>query len=160
MQILLVRHAIAVQRAHDLPDAQRPLTDRGKSRFNREVRGLARLELYIDGALHSPWLRAAQTAQLLEPINSGPVRVTERLANDPDHTLLAEVPRTTGRYALVGHEPWMGELCSLMVLGTAEHGEKFPFKKGGVALLDGEIVPGGMQLRAVFTPRALRYMAK
>jgi phosphohistidine phosphatase len=160
MELLLVRHAIAAQRAHDLPDAQRPLTDRGISRFRREVRGLARLELYIDGALHSPWLRAAQTAELLSPINSGPVRVTERLASDPDHTLLEEVPKTSGRYAIVGHEPWMGELCSLMVLGTVEHGDKFPFKKGGVAVLQGELAPGAMELRALFTPKSLRGIGK
>ena len=159
MELLLIRHAIAVERAHDLPDAQRPLTERGIERFRREVRGLGRLDLTIDGALHSPWLRAAQTAELLAPINSGSIRVSERLADDPDHTLLDEIPTCT-RFALVGHEPWMGELCSLMVLGTAELGDKFPFKKGGAALLEGDLVPGAMVLRALFTPKSLRRISR
>ena len=159
MELVLVRHAIAVDRAHDLPDSQRPLTERGITRFQLEVRGLARLDLQLDGVLHSPWLRAAQTAALLAPIllSGGRIRVSERLADDPDHTLLEQVPES-GRFALVGHEPWMGELCSLMVLGTAEHGDKFPFKKGGVAVLEGELAPGRMALRALYTPRSLRYL--
>jgi phosphohistidine phosphatase len=163
MEIFLVRHAIAVERSADRPDAARPLSERGRARFSRAVRGMARLELRFDRVLHSPWLRAVQTAELLAPITDGDGarEETERLADDPDAALLALAARhpQAARVAFVGHEPWMGELLSLLVLGTAAHGERFPFKKGGVAWLVGEPRPGGTALKAVFTPKALWQMA-
>jgi phosphohistidine phosphatase len=158
MELLLVRHAVAVPRSDDLPDPDRPLTDRGVRRFSRSVEGLRRLDLELDDILHSPWLRAAQTARLLSVITEGAIHASANLAAAPGEALLAELAgfAEDGRHALVGHEPWMNQLLAWLVTGNAGLGENLAFKKGGVAWLEGEPRPSGMILRAMLPPRTLR----
>lgn len=162
MEFFLVRHAIAVERTSTMEDAARPLTERGARRFARAVRGLERLELRLDHVFHSPWLRARQTAELLAPITAGGVEVTELLADDPGEELLALAGRfsDSSRIAFVGHEPWMGELLSLLLTGTTRFAEKFLFKKGGLAWTLGDPRPGKMSLVCMFTPKSLRRMGE
>jgi phosphohistidine phosphatase len=50
----------------------------------------------------------------------------------------------------------MSELCALLVIGHAAHARAFPFKKGGVAWLEGEPTPGSMLMRGFFPPAVLR----
>jgi phosphohistidine phosphatase len=162
MEILLVRHAIAVERSEDLPDADRPLTDKGHRRFARAVDGLDHLDLHLDGIIHSPWLRAVQTARLLADITDGDIHASGSLAGPPGEALLAELAgvRKEGRIALVGHEPWLSQLMALLLISNASLGESMPLKKGGVAWLSGVARPGGMTLIAMFPPRALRRLAR
>lgn len=169
MEVLLVRHAIATERTASRPDAERPLTGRGVKRFRAAVRGLQRLELHLDHVFHSPWLRAAQTAELLAPVlAAGPhairsaLELTDLLADSPGDPLLALArPFPAGaRVGFVGHEPWMSELLSLLLTGTTDHAGRLPFKKGGVAWLEGEPGPAGMGLRAMLPPRTLRRLGK
>ena len=63
------------------------------------------------------------------------------------------------RIAAVGHEPWMGELCAWLVTGDPDLGDRFPFKKAGVAMLEGTPEPGGCALRAIWPPKTLRRLA-
>jgi phosphohistidine phosphatase len=63
------------------------------------------------------------------------------------------------RVAVVGHEPWLGELIALLTTGESRHGETIPLKKGGVAILEGAPTPGGMTLRALLPPRVSRRLA-
>ncbi|MBM3985145.1 MAG: phosphohistidine phosphatase, partial [Planctomycetes bacterium] len=65
LELLVVRHAIAGPAALGGRDAERELTQEGRQKFRLEVAGLQRLELRLDLVLHSPWRRAAQTAELL-----------------------------------------------------------------------------------------------
>lgn len=166
MEVLLIRHAIAV--AHDAAptDADRALTHEGSKRFRRVVRGLARLGLGLDHVFHSPWLRAVQSAELLEPVLAGELaralQATPLLAASPGQALLAlagNLP-AEARVGFVGHEPWMSELLALLVTGTTAHAGRMPFKKGGVAWLAGELAPGGMTLQAMLPPRVLRRIRK
>jgi phosphohistidine phosphatase len=166
MEILLIRHAIAVEHDEAPSDAERPLTRQGSKRFRLVVRGLARLGLSIDHVLHSPWLRAVQTAALLAPVLAGkPERVLEAtalLAESPGEPLLAltRALPADACVALVGHQPWMSELVSHLLAGTTAHAGALPFKKGGVAWLAGEVQPGGMALRAMLPPAVLRSIRK
>ena len=153
MQLALVRHAIAAERRPDLPDAARPLTREGRARFAREVRGLKALGLGFELVLHSPWLRAAQTAELLAPL-AGVVTPCEHLAAPPSAALLDCC--TTDPTALVGHEPWLSELLAWLLTGRREHAAAFALKKGAVALLEGEPRPGEMRLVALHPPKTLR----
>lgn len=93
MELLLVRHAIAEDPTADRPDALRALTARGRRRFREAVGGLAGLGLQVDLVLHSPWLRARQTAELMAPLLSadGSLRRCDALARPPDEALLAEL---------------------------------------------------------------------
>ena len=158
MEIFLIRHAIAAPASGDMPDAARPLTPRGASRLGRVIRGLDRLGVGFDRLYHSPWTRAVETASALARLLDGSSAVEMGLAREPDEELLTRLEGE--RVAVVGHEPWMGQLLSLLVTGTPAHGERFPFKKAGVAWLDGErAAPGGMRLVAQLPPRVLRRLA-
>jgi phosphohistidine phosphatase len=164
MELLVIRHATAVERvegASEADDAARPLTDRGRRRFRTVVRGLRRLGLDVDRVVHSPWTRAAQTADLLGRLVEGDLddarRVSPHLAGPPRAELFTDLVAAGGdRLAVVGHEPWLGELVALLLTGSTTHADALPFKKGGVAWLDGTAAPAGMKLVAFLPPRVLR----
>ena len=153
MDVLLVRHAIAEPADPGQPDSERPLSERGIERFGQVVRALERIDLRIDSLQHSPLVRAVQTADLMAPLLVGERVETELLAMPPSRPLLAGL--AAERTALVGHEPWMSDLFSLLLTGSADHGERFAMKKGAVAWLQGEPEPGGMNLVAHMPPRVL-----
>ncbi|MEM6957670.1 MAG: histidine phosphatase family protein [Myxococcota bacterium] len=158
MQIYLVRHAIAEERGGAFVDAERPLTLDGIERFERAVRGLAKLRIEFDIAFHSPWRRAVETAQRLAPLLGSGGRVeTDELARPPSRALLRMLEGE--RPAVVGHQPWLGELAAWLCTGDRSLGSGFALKKGGVCFLEGEPVPGGAVLRALWTPRTLRRLA-
>lgn len=154
MQLFLVRHATAVQPAPDHPDATRPLTPRGRAKFIKAVRGAKGLGWRFDHLYHSPLIRAAQTADLLLPLLDGPRTALPDLARAPDEEMLAHIEGA--RVALVGHEPHLGALLAWLVTGDASRGERFCFKKGGVAVLTGEPRPGAMTLEGLLAPKLLR----
>ena len=157
--LFVVRHAIAVDRSAGREDALRPLTAEGSARFAREVRGLARMGVELDAILHSPWMRAVQTAELLRPLlgPEGSIRVEDGLARAPGRSLLGLVE--PGRVALVGHEPWLSELVALLLSGDPGDGAAFELKKGAVVHLAGEVLPGAMTLRSLLPPKVLRRLA-
>ena len=162
MELLVIRHAIAAERTADVADAERPLTNRGRRRFRQVVRGLGALGLAVDLVLSSPWRRASETAALLAPLGAddlGPV-VTPHLAGPPRAELLSAIAGAgVARLAVVGHEPWLGELVAMLTTGEPRHGEAVPFKKGGVAVLAGTATAGGMVLRALLPPSVTRRLS-
>lgn len=155
MELYLIRHAIALKAAPDQTDDERPLSEEGIQKFTEVVRGLKRLGVRLDRLYHSPKLRAVQTAELLVPLLEGQTEVTPYLAAEPGMELLENLQGSS--VALVGHEPWMGELCAWLVTGRREN-RAFPFKKGGVALLEGLPQPGQMRLLGFWAPRLLRQL--
>ena len=76
------------------------------------------------------------------------------LARPPSQALLQEIAGT--RVALVGHQPWLGELVVWLLTGAQADGSAFAFKRGGVAWLEGQPQPGRMALRAFLPPKVLR----
>ena len=158
MHLFLVRHATAEARGAGWDDAERPLTLDGIERFDRVVKGLRALRVELDVVVHSPWRRAVETAHRLTPLMAQGQRVeTSALAASPSDGLLDAIAGE--RVALVGHEPWMGELLAWLVTGDPFLGAHFVFKKGGVAWLEGDARPGRCTLRALWTPRSLREAA-
>jgi phosphohistidine phosphatase len=155
VDLFVIRHAIAVPREGGQPDSERPLTPRGRDRFELEVLGLDFLGLQFEAVHHSPLLRTAETAALLRPITRGEIQPSGTLARAPDEEVLA-LPRGAASVALVGHEPWCGELVAWLVVGDRDRGGAFPFKKGGVVWLRGAVAPGCMELRAALPPKVLR----
>ncbi|MBL8971088.1 MAG: histidine phosphatase family protein, partial [Myxococcales bacterium] len=117
MQLFLVRHAIATPPAPERPDAARPLTAEGRTRFVKAVRGLKALGWRFDRLYHSPLVRAVQTAELLQPLVDGPTVVMPDLARAPDEEMLAHLEGS--KVALVGHEPHLGTLLAWLVTGEA-----------------------------------------
>jgi phosphohistidine phosphatase len=166
MDLLVIRHAIATERVEGADDHQRPLTAKGIKRLKASIHGLDNLGVEMACVLHSPWRRAAETAELLAPIVRGRLTdalvPTEHLTGSPRAELLAQIAEhsAVGSVGVVGHEPWLGELIALLVFGDARFGESLPLKKGGLAWLEGSAVPGGMTLRALLPPRVLRLAGK
>lgn len=159
MELLVIRHAIAVERSPEIEDADRQLTERGRRRFRQVVRGLRALDLRVDRILSSPWRRAAETADLALSLlrGTGSAEVCTQLTQSPRSELLTAIASTgVPRVAVIGHEPWLGELIALLTTAESRHGETIPLKKGGVALLGGAVAPGGMRLHALLPPRVLR----
>lgn len=152
MELFVVRHAIAVPAGEGLTDDARPLSEDGRARFVRCVRGMRRLGFRFDRLVHSPLLRAVQTAEELTPLLTGESMVHAGLAGPPTPELVAELRGAGERLALVGHEPWLGELASFLMGGRTPCLE---LKKGAVAHLRGELVEGGMDLVALLPPRVL-----
>ncbi len=164
MEVLLVRHAIATQRDDGRwpDDRDRPLTRQGEERMAKAARGLGRIVLGVDVMFSSPLARAWRTAEILHEELGWPEPASwaqlepER---SPAQTVLSLGPHAAAeRIALVGHEPNLSEVASYLLAGTGRRGVELELKKGGVACLglDGVPGPGTAWLRWLATPRMLR----
>ena len=159
MQLTIVRHAPASARSASVPDRSRALTPKGTERFRKAVTRLQHQGVRFESVWSSPWRRAIQTAELMNPLTSGPIETTQLLSRTPGRRLLERLASHGGRYrslALVGHEPWLSELVSLLLLGTGESADAFRLGKGSVCVLEGEPRPACMTLRSLQTLRQLR----
>ena len=160
MQLFVIRHAIAEDRQPDQDDATRELTADGAAKMKQVARGLRQLDVELARVLTSPWARALQTAKLLAPVSDEPPIATDLLCQSPRAELLAMIAEKNESTAVVGHQPWLGELVAWLAFGDARHGAALELKKGSVALLEGSVVPGGMKLLGILQPRVLRRLAK
>lgn len=159
MQLFVIRHAVAHDPEPGGDDAARELTPAGRDKAIRAFRGLRALAIRFDRVLSSPWKRAIQTARLLAPLNHGELVTTELLTHKPSADLLGMINGSGDTIAVVGHEPWLGELVAWLAFGDAKHGDALTIKKCGVLWLEGTPVPGGMQVRASIPPKLLRTIA-
>ena len=158
-----MRHAIAEERdATRWPvDALRPLTADGAERFRRAARGLRRIVPAVELVLASPYARAWQTGELLHEEAGWPLPeqcpelAAHRTAADALDTLARHVTRES--VVLVGHEPNLSLLASLLLAGDAS-AVPVEFKKGGVMALvvPGAPAPGSALLSWSATPKLLR----
>lgn len=156
MRLFVIRHAIAEEAAPGQDDATRALTRDGVKKARRVVKGLRSLDVAFERVLTSPWLRARDTAALLAPLSDAEPILTDLLTQSPKAELLAMIAETGADTAVVGHEPWLGELIAWLAFGDTRHGEALQLKKAGVVWLEGSAVPGGMQLCALIPPRIAR----
>lgn len=164
MQLLVIRHAIAVEREdHALtgrPDSDRPLTDSGRRRMRRNARGLQRIAPHPDLIATSPWLRAADTAAVVaETLGVERVETVDVMLPDRHPRVLAawlNARSDMPAIAVVGHEPHLGSLVTWLVSGTED--SRIEFKKGGACLLrlDDPVGPGSAILEWLVTPAQLR----
>jgi phosphohistidine phosphatase len=162
MNVYVVRHAIAAKRDDDQwpDDSQRPLTEDGSARFRRAAAGLRRIAPQVDVVLTSGYTRAWQTAELLHDAAEWPA--PETLTDLEPTVPAADVARILRRrredsIALVGHEPQLSQLASLLLSGS-ETTVRVELKKGGVIAIvfDGSPDPGVGTLAWSATPKILR----
>lgn len=162
MEILLIRHAIAEERGVGAraDDRERSLTIDGAERFRRIARVLATVWDPPDLVLASPYARAWQTAQILQDEGgwAAPEACPElEPANPPASILDALRTRSAaGRVVLVGHEPMLHGILSLL-LGGAAGAVSLEMKKGGAALVrcDAPPLAGTAELIWLLPPRVL-----
>ena len=142
MYLYIVRHAIAVEAGTPgyEDDSQRILTDKGRKKMVRIAQGLKELEESLDLILTSPYLRATQTATILRKVfNLKKDKVVETEHLTPMgyvDQLIHEINEKYGeleRIAVVGHEPSLSTLVSVLVAGEPEL--SLTLKKGGVCRL-------------------------
>jgi phosphohistidine phosphatase len=165
MDLYLIRHAIAEDQSPGRwpDDSDRPLTEEGERRFRKAARGLARLGPPVDAVLASAFTRAWRTAELLAEEAGWPLpeRCPELEAGRSALDAVRALKRLPGpnAVAMVGHEPQLGELASLLLTGSA-HAAAIQMKKGGAAwlLLDDGPRPAAALLGWLLTPKVLRWL--
>lgn len=149
MKLYLLRHGEAIDR--DDPryanDADRPLTAKGTQRTRALARALRQMDITFDAIFSSPLTRARETAEIIERGLSPHRRLalTEHLAPSGDlEKLVRRVGRVrapSGSICLVGHEPDLSSLISLLCTGGPDL--SLTLKKGGLCRLQIESLRAG-----------------
>ena len=150
MHIYLIRHAHAEDGGDD---AARPLSAKGRKQI-RQIGRLLRETRAIEAAefWHSPLVRSRDTAELLvqQLKSKTPLREVSGLKHGDDPAIIARTLGDVRRpVAVVGHDPHLSALASLLVVGTGEPA-RFRLKKCAVLRLDR--ATGGWVVRWQISP--------
>lgn len=139
--LLLIRHAQAEKGKPDLPDADRRLTDKGKSDAAYIARQIRRLGLLPTRILCSPSIRTQKTARImvgewsLEPSS---VKLRESLYEgdyDAYMSCICSLEDTVDTAAIVGHNPTIGWLAQSF---SSSPDDSFPTCAAAVVKVDSE----------------------
>jgi len=166
MELYLLRHGLAVERGTPgfEDDAARPLTPKGRRQVRRMAAAMKKLERDFDLILSSPFLRAKQTAEIV----AGELKLKKRLkisnalaSGGSAAILLRQLERhrpAPGKVLLVGHEPDLSRLISLLVTGSLDL--QMDFKKAGLCKLETEKLHAGKCATLVWllTPKQMKMM--
>jgi phosphohistidine phosphatase len=136
MHLYLIRHAHAEDGSRD---ALRPLSEKGLRQIRNVSRCLRQQEaVEVEEFWHSPLRRAAETAAQF----TRRLRLAARLVEvgglkpqDDPKTIMQRLGQTQFPVAIVGHDPHLSALASLLVTGAAEP-PHFLLKKCAVLRLD------------------------
>jgi phosphohistidine phosphatase len=168
VELLIVRHAIAVERGDSAysNDDERPLTPDGIHNFRAAARGLKNLGIKPDRILTSPLVRARQTAEILRDAVASELDLdfSKHLAPGGDYgALLEEVAalQHADCVGLVGHEPHLSGFVSYCIVGEGSR-SSFLLKKGAAALVlfEDRLAPGAGTLEWLLQPAGLRGMGQ
>jgi phosphohistidine phosphatase len=165
-ELYILRHGIAIAPGTPgIPDDERPLTPKGEKRMHQIARGLRRLDLELDRILTSPLPRARTTAEIV----AEELDAEDRLETADILRARSEAPaiqnwlrdRPEDRLMIVGHNPVLTDLITILVLGAAQpQPQVCELKKGGIAALcPSTPSPDRFDLLWVATPRLIRRLA-
>ncbi len=167
MNLYLLRHGLAVELGTPgyADDAARPLTPEGQRKLRKVAAAMKRLELKFDRILSSPYLRARQTAEVVAAALStdhAPEFSPELAPRGSSKRLLGfirQLQPTPEDVLLVGHEPAMSQLISLVVWGDT--GGMVVMKKAGLCKLSAATLHHGRcaVLEWLLTPKQMVLMA-
>jgi phosphohistidine phosphatase len=144
MKLYVLRHGEAADHGdpHYPNDADRPLTERGVQRTKTLAHALRQWEITFDVIFSSPLVRARETAEIVERglRLHDRLEFTDHLAPSGDFgeliSCLNEIRPTPKNLLLVGHEPHLSGLVSLLCTG-GQH-LMLTLKKGGLCRLEVE----------------------
>jgi phosphohistidine phosphatase len=166
MNLYILRHGIAADLdTHGLAnDADRPLTPEGERKVWQIAEAIEKLELSFDLILSSPYLRARRTAEIVaEHMEAGrKLELSDTLTPDGSTRrlvdLLNRVRPSPESILLVGHEPYLSGLISLLVSGKETFG--VVMKKGGLCKLTIDSLKHGRcaDLQWLLTPKQMLLM--
>jgi phosphohistidine phosphatase len=159
MILYLVRHGLAVDRTDPKSpaEAERPLTAKGVQKTRAAALGLAELDVNPDVLISSPYVRAAQTAEIFAETlgySVQKIKVSEALkpAANPSE-IVKEITRLRAKEVMVfGHAPHLDVLAAHLI-GTRVFTE---LKKAGVACFEHASAAGKWDLRWLVTAKMLR----
>jgi phosphohistidine phosphatase len=159
MIVYLVRHGIAIDRTDTKSsDADRPLTAEGVRKTRSAALGFQKLDVKPDVLITSPYVRAAQTAEIFAEVLEFPldkIRMSETLkpAENPAE-IAKELLRLKAKEIICfGHAPHVDATIAYLC------GARIPFtemKKAGVACLEQTAGHGKWMLLWLANPRTLR----
>ncbi len=165
MRLYVMRHGVAVQRpeASTDPDSSRALTPKGIMKTRAAARGLRVLGVRPDLMFTSPYLRAAQTAEIVADVLGFPphkIRTTESLTPGKDPAeFWKDISRLRAKDIMCfGHAPHLDHMVQgalgAQTLVTA-------LKKAGVICLEMEgLHPPRGGIVWLCTPRILRLLGE
>lgn len=141
MKLYVLRHAPAVPRGTPgyAADTRRPLTAAGIRKMKRAAVGLRALKVKPDLILSSPYPRARDTAKIAAAAlkRTRQLKFSKALVaeGNPQDVIreLREKHATCKSVMLVGHEPYLSRLISILI--TGKPGAAMLLKKGGLARL-------------------------
>src|SRR3974377_2156446 len=127
MNLYVLRHGLAVEPGTPdfARDSDRPLTPEGERKLAQIAKAMKALELSFDLILTSPFLRARQTAEIVAQALklSKKLEFSDTLAPKGSIKKLVELLNrmdpAPDSILLAGHEPYLSELISLLVSGSA-----------------------------------------
>ena len=167
MNLYVLRHGIAVEvGTPGYPkDADRPLIAKGERRLWQVAEAMEAMELSFDLILSSPYVRARRTAEIIaEAFNSRKkLEISADLAPDGSVKKLVEflnglepAPREV---LLVGHEPYLSGLISLLASGDETHA--VTMKKGGLCNISVDSLKYGRcaSIEWLLTPKQMALMS-
>ena len=128
MDLILWRHAEAVESGVDVPDLERPLTARGERQAARMAAWLNRQLPATTRVLASPAQRTQQTAMALER----KFRTVPAIAPDASAQALLDAarwPKAKEPVLIIGHQPTLGLVAAQLLTGAAH---SLAVKKGAV----------------------------
>ena len=138
MPLYLVRHAHAVSEEEN---PQRPLSERGRAQVRILASFFRNNNLFVPAHVwHSPLARSRETAELLliGLASEAALVETPGLLPEDDPLEMAtrlELITSAINVAVVGHQPHLGALASLLLRGKPGP-ELFVFKKGAILALE------------------------
>jgi phosphohistidine phosphatase len=164
MILHLIRHGIAVERADPKSpaEAERPLTAAGVRKTRLAALGLCAVGAKPDVLITSPYVRAAQTAEIFAEalgFSPGKIRVSETLkpAANPAE-ILKELSRLRAKeVACFGHAPHLDLLIAYLAGARSAFTE---MKKAGAACFEQSAAHGRWELRWILTPKILRELGE
>ena len=164
MDLYILRHGIAEEQAPDTSggDSQRRLTAEGCKKIRSAAKGMKALELEFDLILSSTFLRAKETAEIVARVLGAnkALHLSPALAADGNPKALIDDLKAQHKkrssVLLVGHEPYLSRLISLLISGDT--GISINLKKGGLCKLSTQSLQYGRcaTLEWFLTPGQMR----
>jgi phosphohistidine phosphatase len=158
--IYFVRHGLAGQFGDYSDDTVRPLTSAGQAKTRKVAERLKALDVKFDRILSSPYIRAHQTATILQSAKLGSnIETADFLQPEQPFAPLLEWLEQVDRaqtVAIVGHEPNLSTAAEELVFGQPIH--RLVLKKAGVIALDAPAqgdLRGHCGLRWLLAPKIL-----
>ncbi|MDP8263666.1 MAG: phosphohistidine phosphatase SixA [Candidatus Ancaeobacter aquaticus] len=163
MYLLLIRHGDSENTKPGMTDNDRTLTLTGFDEIKSTARVIKSCGFQPDSILVSPYVRAQETAHSLTYMLDVSREIIE---TEDDLVPSGRIDRLLKKLddafsekeciALVGHQPFMGDLMSKLLLGNVS--AEMPFSKGAIAVIEVEGSLTGDQQKMILyiTPSAAK----